>query len=114
MKQPPKRVPERSVQQKDGPAPRDLSSLCLDPGKPPEVRAKILLDLLNNAYEQPALQQAVLTDLLRQSGARTAENELAHLKEAYELALAELAHGAVRPATFLAVADGDLPGPGPR
>jgi len=121
MNQPNKRVPRRNAKAKDtpmsmtsGPAPKDLSSLCLDPGKPPEVRAKILLDVLQNAEEQPAVQQAVLTDLLRRTGARTPEAELAHLKESYELALAELAEGAVRPATFLAVADGDLPGPGPR
>src|SRR5262249_8155425 len=54
------------------------------------------------------------TDLLRQTAAAGAEGEAARLKECYELALAELADGAVRPATFLAPADADLPGPGPR
>jgi hypothetical protein len=79
-----------------------------------DVRARILLDVLRNADEQPIVQQAVLTDLLRQCGNRTPEAELAHLKECYQLALEELAEGSIRPATFLTVADGDLPGPGPR
>ena len=121
MKPPRQRVSKRATKPKDCPMPtspgaavKNLSRLCLDPGKPPEVRAKILLDVLHNTYEEPHVQQALLTDLLRQTGGRAPEAELAHLRESYELALAELAHGAVRPATYLGVVDGDLPGPGPR
>jgi ATP-dependent 26S proteasome regulatory subunit len=91
-----------------------LSELCLDPRKPPEVRAKILLDVLHSNFEEPAVQQAVLTDLLRNSGARSPEAEVAVLKECYEQALVELEHGPIRPATCLGLADGDLPGPKPR
>jgi ATP-dependent 26S proteasome regulatory subunit len=91
-----------------------LSNLCLDPAKPPEVRAKILLDVIHSHFQTPALQQAVLADVLRQSGARTPEAEAQKLKECYEQALLELEHGPIRPATFLSVAEGDLPGPKPR
>src|SRR5579884_1516937 len=91
-----------------------LSSLCLDPAKPPEVRAKILLDVIHNNFQTPAVQQAVLTELLRQSGSRSPDAEALKLKECYEQALLELEHGPIRPATFLAVAEGDLPGPTPR
>src|SRR5262249_27109520 len=92
--------------------PGKLSSLCLDPKKPPEVRAKILLDRLHG-NEEPTVQQALLTDLLRQTGAAPGADAV-RLQEAYQQGLAELANGAVRPATFLAAAEGDLPGPGPR
>src|SRR5438309_1345970 len=73
-----------------------LSNLCLDPGKPPEVRARILLDVLQD--HDPLLQQAVLTDLLRQSTAGTPAGEAQRLKECYEQALSELENGPLRPA----------------
>lgn len=118
MKRTGKRASKRAAQKKDPPmqsaAPSShastLSSLCLDPSKPAEVRAKILLDVLQS-NEEPTLQQAVLTDLLRKSGP---EAEVARLMEHYEQALAELEHGALRPATFLALVEEDLPGPRPR
>jgi ATP-dependent 26S proteasome regulatory subunit len=94
--------------------PNKLSNLCLDPTKPPEVRAKILLDVIHSHFQEPALQQAILTDLLRQTAARTPEAEALKLKECYEQALLELEHGPIRPATFLTPAEGDLPGPRPR
>jgi ATP-dependent 26S proteasome regulatory subunit len=78
------------------------------------VRAKILLDVIHSNYQTPAVQQAVLTELLRQSGARSPEAETQKLKECYEQALLALEHGPIRPATFLSAAEGDLPGPKPR
>jgi ATP-dependent 26S proteasome regulatory subunit len=92
--------------------PSKVSELCLDRRKPPEVRAKILLDVLNN-HDEPTAQQAVLADLLRQS-ASGPEAEVAQLRERYEQALAELEQGAVRPATYLGPADGTVPAPQPR
>src|SRR5262245_45794087 len=89
-----------------------LSELCLDAGKPPEIRARLLLDVILQNPD-PNAQLAVLSDLLRNT-ARTPEAEVAALKEAYEQGLAELQNGAVRPATFLGPAPGDLPAPGPR
>ena len=89
-----------------------LSEICLDPARPPEARARMLLDvLLQNA--DPTMQEAVLTDLLRQA-TPSKEAEAQRLIEAYEQALAELQSGPVRPATFLGPAPGDLPAPGQR
>jgi ATP-dependent 26S proteasome regulatory subunit len=90
-----------------------LSEVCLDPNKPPEVRAKILLDVLHGSGE-PAVQQAVLADVLRHGTANRPQAEAEQLKEAYEQALAELQQGPVRPATFIAPAEADLPGLTPR
>jgi ATP-dependent 26S proteasome regulatory subunit len=92
--------------------PARLSQLCLDVGKPPEVRAKILSDVLQ--HSAPPVQLAALTDLLRQSTAAAPAAEAARLKECYQQALAELEHGPVRPATYLGPAPGDWPGPQPR
>jgi ATP-dependent 26S proteasome regulatory subunit len=89
-----------------------LGELCLDAGKPPESRARILLDVLNS-NDDPDAQRSVLADLLRQA-VRNPDEDVLRLMEAYEQGLAELQNGAVRPATFLGLAEGDLPGPGPR
>jgi hypothetical protein len=127
MKRTTKRASQPASKQKDTPMPsaaqphphagaelQKLSSVCLDPARPPEVRAKILLDVIHSNYQTPAVQQAVLTDLLRQTTARTPEADAQKLKEIYEQALAELENGPIRPATYLSVAEGDLPGPKPR
>jgi ATP-dependent 26S proteasome regulatory subunit len=92
--------------------PARLSQLCLDATKPPDVRAKILFDVLQ--HSAPAVQLAALTELLRQSTAAAPAAEAARLKECYQQALAELEHGPVRPATYLGPAPGDWPGPRPR
>ncbi len=89
-----------------------LSELCLDPARPPEIRARMLLDVLLQTAD-PAMQEAVLTDLLRQT-TPTKEAEALRLIECYEQALSELQNGPVRPATFLGPAPGNLPSPGNR
>lgn len=89
-----------------------LSELCLDPSRPVEVRARMLLDVLLQNPE-PTMQEAVLTDLLKHTSP-SKEAEAQRLIEAYEQALAELQNGSVRPATFLGRAPGDLPSPGVR
>jgi hypothetical protein len=91
-----------------------LSRVCLDASKPPEIRAKILLEVLQSSEEQPAVQHAVLTYLLRQTAAQTPEAELLRLLEGYQQALTELENGPLRPGTFLGAAGGDVPGPNPR
>jgi ATP-dependent 26S proteasome regulatory subunit len=89
-----------------------LSELCLDAGKPPDVRARLLLDVLHS-NDDPDVQRAVLAELLRQA-VRNPDDDVLRLMESYEQGLAELQQGPVRPATFLGPAPGDLPGPGPR
>lgn len=89
-----------------------LAGLFLDPKKPPEVRAKMLLDVITSNH--PAHQHAVLTAVLQKSTAESANEEAAQLKAQYEQALAELQCGSPRPATFAGVADGEMPGPSPR
>jgi hypothetical protein len=118
MKRTSKRAPRRAPLSKEitmsaAAGQPNLHRVLLDPRKPPETRARILLDVLQDSSE-PVVQQAVLTQLLQQAGAATPEAEALRLKESYEHALAELENGAVRPATFLAEAGGNLPGPGPR
>src|SRR5262249_31425449 len=95
-------------------APQRLSHLLLDPKKPAAVRARLLLDVLNNNPGGPAAQQALLTELFQQAGGRSPDDQLLQLMESYEQALTDLAHGPVRPATFIAPADGTLPDPQPR
>src|SRR5262249_28501844 len=90
-----------------------LSQVLLDPTKPVEVRAKVLLDVLNSNLEDPFVQQGVLADLLRQVPHRDPDSEALRLMEQYEQALSELQNGPVRPATFLAPAAEALPGPLP-
>jgi ATP-dependent 26S proteasome regulatory subunit len=92
--------------------PARLSQLCLDATRPPEVRAKILCDVLQ--HSAPPVQLAALTELLRQSAAAAPAAEAARLKECYQQAIAELEHGPVRPATYLGPAPGVGPGPQPR
>src|SRR5205085_12228110 len=89
-----------------------LGELCLDPGKPPEERARVLLDVLHSNAD-PNAQRNVLADLLRQA-VRNPDDNVLRLMEAYEQGLSELQNGPVRPATFLGLAEGDLPGAGPR
>jgi hypothetical protein len=77
-----------------------LANLLLS--KPPEVRAKMLLDLaLSNGSNVPALHQ-LFTRMLQTPPTVSPTAEVAHLKALYEQALAELQDGPVRPATFIA------------
>jgi ATP-dependent 26S proteasome regulatory subunit len=91
-----------------------FSELCLDPGKPPEARARLLHDALESSADDTDAQVAVLADLLRLA-VRNPEEDVLRLMEAYQQGMAELQQGAVRPATYLGPAEGRLPpGPGPR
>jgi ATP-dependent 26S proteasome regulatory subunit len=90
-----------------------LGAVLLDGRKPAEVRAQVLLNVLDGSTD-PSLRQAVLTDLLRQLDGREADAQTLQLMEKYERAVAELEQGAVRPATFLGEATDAPSGPGPR
>jgi ATP-dependent 26S proteasome regulatory subunit len=82
--------------------------------RPPDARAKMLVDLITaNGTQFPGLQ-ALVTQLFQQLDNRNPNAEAAELKACYEQALAELAKGPTRPATFIAEADGAMPGPKPR
>src|SRR5262245_21208695 len=96
----------------DEAAPVPLSQLCLDPSRPPEVRARLLLDALNSNSEEPDTEQTLLTELIRGANAGV-DAETLRLMESYEQGLAELTNGPVRPATYLGPADCDLPAPQP-
>jgi ATP-dependent 26S proteasome regulatory subunit len=82
--------------------------------KPPEVRAKVLLDLASANGPHFSALQAAVAQLFHHLDTRNTTTEAAELKACYEHALAELAQGPARPATFIAEADGDMPGLKPR
>lgn len=83
-----------------------LSQLCLEVSKPVEVRARVLLDAL---LHQPLEEQlGLLSDLLQRASTHP-DAERNQQIEHYELALAELQNGPLRPATFLGPAPADLP-----
>jgi ATP-dependent 26S proteasome regulatory subunit len=95
------------------PPPRQrLSDLCLDPARPVELRARLFLDALHQQHA-PEGQLALVTEVF-QRAFNGSQAEAARLAECYNQALAELANGSVRPATYLGPAPGDLPSPGPR
>jgi hypothetical protein len=89
-----------------------LTELCLDPAKPPEVRARLLLDVLHQNHS-PDVQYALLTEVFQRAFSGP-QAEATKLIESYQQALSELANGSVRPATYIGPAPGDLPSPGPR
>jgi ATP-dependent 26S proteasome regulatory subunit len=90
-----------------------VSELCLDRSKPPEVRARILLDVLEG-QEEPEARQALLANLI-QAASSGGEAQVLQMMERYEQGLAEMSQGALRPATYLGPADPSLPSaPGPR
>ncbi len=91
-----------------------LVAVLLDAKKPAEMRAKMLIDVITNAGLDPAALQPLLTALMQQAAAPDPSAEVLQLKAQYEQALAELEHGTARPATFIAEADGEMPGPKPR
>jgi ATP-dependent 26S proteasome regulatory subunit len=85
----------------------------LDTRKPAEVRARVLLNVVD-ANGDPTIRQAVLADVLRQIDGREADAETLRLMEQYSQAIAELEQGAVRPATFLGEPADAPAGPGSR
>lgn len=91
-----------------------LLSVLLDSSRPPEVSAKLLLDLVQNSTEHTAAVQALLTDLFKYLAKGAASAEAEQLKTRYEQAIAELEHGPPIPATFISPAEADLPGLEPR
>jgi hypothetical protein len=84
----------------------------LDTKKPAEVRAKMLMDVLDG--QAAPIKQAVLTGLLQKAAGDATSAEAAQLKERFQQVLAELENGPVRPATFIATASSGLPGPKPK
>src|SRR4051794_11648468 len=78
--------------------------------RPPDVRAKMVFDLLLGNAGNPAGLQALLAAVFRQMEAQPGGAELNELKARYEQGLAELEGGPVRPSTFIAEADEAFPG----
>jgi ATP-dependent 26S proteasome regulatory subunit len=90
-----------------------MTLLCIDPAKPAEVRAKILLNVLRE-NEAEETRQTLLTEVFKRTALSAPEAQVAQMREHYEQALLELNEGAVRPATFLRMTTSNLPGPSPR
>jgi hypothetical protein len=91
-----------------------LFAVLLDPKKPVQVRAHLLLDVLSSDHGDPAHLHKLLTGLLERAGKQGDSPEVAKLKAKYEQALSELENGPARPAAFIGEADGSMPGPKPR
>jgi hypothetical protein len=90
-----------------------LLKLALDPGKPVEVRSQIVMDAILTGQD-PRAVLAFVTRLLGKISITGEAEEAVKLKKAYEAKLAELENGPPRGATFIDMADGDVPGPKPR
>src|SRR5260370_4547642 len=91
----------------------NLITLMLDAKKPPEVRAKMLADVLHS-NNQPIFHQALLTALFQKITSEAPAAEVAQLKEQLQQTLADLEQGPVRPATFIGKVGNGLPGPKPK
>lgn len=82
-----------------------VAKMLLEGEKPPDVCAKMYMDVLMSHIANPATVQAMLTDLFLQVNElkKSADPESAavRLKEMYEQAILELRMGPVRPATFI-------------
>jgi ATP-dependent 26S proteasome regulatory subunit len=91
-----------------------LVGMLLDQKKPSEVRAKMLVDLIMTTMHEPETIHGLMSQLLEETANAGATAELEALKEQYKQALAEIEVGPARPATFIAEADGTMPGPKPR
>src|SRR4051794_39061860 len=83
-----------------------LNEICLDPARPAEARARLLLDVLN--ANDDAMQQAFLTELFRVA-VRNNDEEALRLIESYEQGLNELQNGPVRPATYIGPTEATCP-----
>ena len=90
-----------------------LLKLALDPSKPLRVRGQIVMDAILTGQDS-AVVLAFVTHLLGKTSIAADAEEAVKLKQAYEAKLAELENGPPRGATFISVADGDMPGPKPR
>jgi len=88
-----------------------MVSMLLSSEKPLEVRANLLLGILQSG--DPAML-AIAKGLLGKMESAAPAAELDELKSRLQQALAELEQGGVRPSTFIGKADGELPGPKPR
>ena len=91
----------------------NLINLMLDPKKTPEVRAKMLADVLH-ANNQPVFHQALLTALFHKIASDVPAAEVVQLKELLQQTLADLENGPVRPGTFIGMVGNGLPGPKPK
>ena len=94
--------------------PDKLINMLLSGSKPVEMRAKMMVSLFQARPEHPEAMLGVATAMLNQVAAAAPAAEVAELKAKYTQALAELENGPARPATFIAPADGEMPGPKPR
>jgi hypothetical protein len=91
-----------------------MVNMLSDPKKPAQVRAKILMDAVFT-HPEPGHVLGVFTPIMEKLSSEHGDAaETAKLKAKYEQALAELENGPVRPATFIGLADGAMPGPKPR
>ncbi len=90
-----------------------IRNLLLDGKKPPQSRAKLLLDVLFNNND-PNLQQSVLVDLFQKFQNKSPETEVLQMKEHYNQVLSEFDQGPVRPATYIKETKEYLPTPTPR
>ena len=90
-----------------------LVQMLLDQSKPVEQRAKMLVHLFIGAGD-PTVMQGVVQSLLTKMTLVAPAVEVEKLKQKYDQALKELETGSPRPATFIALADVDIPGPKPR
>jgi ATP-dependent 26S proteasome regulatory subunit len=91
----------------------NLLNLMLDPKKAPEVRAKMMLDVLHS-NNQPVFQQALLSGLFHKISSDAPAAEVAQLKEQLQQTIADLENGPVRPGTFIGMVGNGLPGPKPK
>ncbi len=86
-------------------------SMLLNGKKPLEVRANLLLGILQSG--DPGMLEVAKSLLSKMESAAPAA-ELDELKSRLKQALSELEQGGVRPSTYIGKADGELPGPKPR
>jgi hypothetical protein len=91
-----------------------IAHMLLDQSKPLEQRANMLVQIFLPGGADPSTMAGLAQNLLSQMSAAAPAAELAKLKAQFEQALTELDAGPPRPATFIAEADGEIPGPKPR
>lgn len=89
-------------------------SLVTDKSKPIEQRAKMFTQMLLAGITHPEQIEQLAREMLRLNDAAGDMARFEELQQTYQAALEELKLGPPRPATFIAPADGDMPGPQPR
>jgi ATP-dependent 26S proteasome regulatory subunit len=89
-------------------------AVIFDAARPLDARVKLFRQILMSALPNQEQADKLLRSLLveHQGIGELAKVEL--LRAEYEQALEELKNGPPRPATFIAAADGEMPGPQPR